>query len=232
MSAGPGRPARAARSARAGRAARCPARPGVPGPVVAYRHSVPPMSERRRGVRDRLAVRRRHERDVHGLAVVLGGAEASAIARRSSRGSRTHTARPRAPARPRPRAGRSSPRRRRAARRRPAGRRGRRRAARSRAARRTCRRPGRASPSASSSLTSGGREPDLLGEPAGIERRRAKLLAQRLVPAPAAPARAARHVVVDDDAVADGDARHRRRPRTSTSPTTSWPSTHGSLRAT
>ena len=48
---------------------------------------------------------------------------------------------------------------------------------------------GSSAPSASSSLTSGGAEPHLLGEPARVERGRAKLLAQRLVPAPAAPAR-------------------------------------------
>src|SRR5262249_52861514 len=46
-----------------------------------------------------------------------------------------------------------------------------------------------------------------LGEAAGVEGRRAKALAQRLVAAPAAPALAARRVVVHDDAIADRDAR-------------------------
>ena len=55
-----------------------------------------------------------------------------------------------------------------------------------------------------------GRDADALGEPAGVQAGRAELLAQRLVPAAAAPALAARRVVVDDDAVARRDAGHAR----------------------
>ena len=57
-------------------------------------------------------------------------------------------------------------------------------------------------------------EAHALGEAAGVQRGRAKLLAERLVAAPAAPALAARRVVVDDDAVADRDRVDARRPPT------------------
>ena len=77
-----------------------------------------------------------------------------------------------------------------------------------------------------------GLDPHVLGEPARVQRRRAEPLAQRLVAVQAAPALAARRVVVDRDAVAGGEAASpRRRPRT-TSPTGSCPSTAGSLRRT
>ena len=77
-----------------------------------------------------------------------------------------------------------------------------------------------------------GRHAHVLGEAAGVQRRGAEPLAQRLVAAPAAPALAARRVVVDDDAVARRDAVDaRRRPR-STSAASSWPRTAGTLRAT
>ena len=59
-----------------------------------------------------------------------------------------------------------------------------------------------------------GRHADLLGEAARVQARGPEALAQRLVAAAAAPALAARRVVVHDDAIADRDApRPRRRPR-------------------
>ena len=51
-----------------------------------------------------------------------------------------------------------------------------------------------------------GRHADPLGEAAGVEARGLEALAQRLVAAAAAPALAARRVVVHDDAIAHGDA--------------------------
>ena len=204
----------------------------MPGPVVAYRHSVPPgpSAAAAPAIASPLAVVTNATST--GSSAWCVAPSASASRRRSARGSRTHTA-----STPRARAAATAeqPVRARAddeqrvARRRPA-----RSNARSTQPSGSTNVPatGSSEPSASSSPTSGGRQPHLLGEPAGIERRRAKLVAERLVAAPAAPALAARHVVVDDDAVADRDRRRRPAPPTSTSPTTSWPSTHGSLRAT
>src|SRR6185436_7002238 len=54
------------------------------------------------------------------------------------------------------------------------------------------------------------RHADALGEAARVQARRAELLAERLVPAAAAPALAARRVVVDDHAVARRHAAHAR----------------------
>ena len=184
------------------------------GPVVAYRHSVPPMSSAAAAPAIASPFAVVTNATSTGSSPCAHRAERLGEPRGDRRAARApRRPRPRAPAPPRPRAARSSPRRRRAARRRA------RRPARSKA-RRT--QPsgstnvpatGSRAPSASSSPTSGGAEPHLLGEPAGVERRRAKLLAQRLVAAPAAPALAARDVVVDDDAVADRDARHPRPDR-------------------
>jgi hypothetical protein len=67
-----------------------------------------------------------------------------------------------------------------------------------------------------------GGHPDLLGEAAGIERGAAEAVAQRLVPALAAPARPAGRVVVDHDGLARRGrarrARRARRPRRSPRP--------------
>ena len=114
-----------------------------------------------------------------------------------------------------------------------AGARGPARAARSPAARRTCRRAGRASPSASSSGTSARLDADLLGEAAGIQRRRAELVAERLVAARGS-AGTSPHGAWWWTTTRSPARDRGRRPRRSrsTSPTTSWPSTAGSFRAT
>ena len=63
-------------------------------------------------------------------------------------------------------------------------------------------------------------QPHPLGEAARIQRGGTELVAQRLVAAPAAPALAARHVVVDHDAI-PGATPRTPLPVSSTSPTTS-----------